>query len=83
MKSVLTIIFFVLSTSVFATSPKGLVGEGVSGYAQCMKDTVDCTSGCEKRCAEIYSSDNSDSSRRNEPVKARKKSGQSTTVKQQ
>ena len=82
MKSVLTIIFFVLSMSVYATDPKGLVGEGVSGYAHCMKDIVDCN-GCAKRCAEIYSSENSDPSRRNEPVKARKRSGQSTTVKQQ
>ena len=82
MKSVFTIIFFVLSMSVFATSPKGLVGEGVSGYSQCMKDVVDCN-GCQKRCAEIYSSENSDSSRRDESVKTRKKNGQSTTVKQQ
>lgn len=48
MKFLLSIVIFAMSMSAFAVSKKN--GENVSGYAQCMEDTKDCQSGCEKRC---------------------------------
>lgn len=52
MKVLIAFSLLTLSFSSFADK-KVLVGENVSGYAQCMKDTVDCTSGCEKKCENL------------------------------
>ena len=52
MKLLIATALMTLSLSTFA-DPKALVGENVSGYAQCKEETVDCTSGCEKKCEKL------------------------------
>jgi hypothetical protein len=53
MKLLIAFSLLTLSFASFANDKKSLVGENVSGYSQCMKDTVDCTSGCEKKCENL------------------------------
>jgi uncharacterized protein YdbL (DUF1318 family) len=41
------------SAHAFAAKDKVMVGENASGYARCMADVVDCTSGCDKKCENL------------------------------
>jgi hypothetical protein len=55
----LLIVFSMLSlfsAHVIASQDKVMVGENASGYARCMADLADCTTGCAKSCTEIYGS---------------------------
>lgn len=53
MKYLLAITMLVLSISSFAEDLSAQLGEDKGAYQQCMKDTADCTVGCEKSCAHL------------------------------